>query len=126
MSDTQGSTPPPAPSDEVQALLSVVFREEVGKVVGALLRILGNFAVAEEIVQDTLLLALERWPREGIPAQPGAWLMTVARHRAIDQLRLDDRPDRARLPGLRVGHRAATGASATEDRAGWHSLPCTP
>ena len=91
MSDTRGSTPPPAPSDEVQALLSVVFREEAGKVVGALLRILGNFAVAEEIVQDTLLLALERWPREGIPAQPGAWLMTVARHRAIDQLRRDAR-----------------------------------
>src|SRR5260370_28774639 len=87
MSDTQGSTPPPAPSDEVQALLSVVFREEAGKVVGALLRILGNFAVAEEIVQDTLLLALERWPPEGIPAPPGAWLMTLARPPATEQLR---------------------------------------
>lgn len=58
---------------------------------GALLRILGNFEVAEEIVQDALLVALERWPIEGIPAQPGAWLLTVARRRAIDQLRRDAR-----------------------------------
>src|SRR5579859_993629 len=79
------------PIDEIQATLSTVFREEAGKLVGALLRILGNFEVAEEIVQDALLVALERWPIEGIPAQPGAWLMTVARRRAIDQLRRDAR-----------------------------------
>ncbi len=79
------------PFDEIQATLSTVFREEAGKLVGALLRILGNFEVAEEIVQDALLVALERWPIEGIPAQPGAWLLTVARRRAIDQLRRDAR-----------------------------------
>src|SRR5258708_31597906 len=79
------------PIDPIQATLSTVFREEAGKLVGALLRLLGNFEVAEEIVQDALLVALERWPIEGIPAQPGAWLMTVARHRAIDQLRRDAR-----------------------------------
>src|SRR6266851_1088293 len=79
------------PIDPIQAILSTVFREEAGKLVGALLRILGNFEVAEEIVQDALLVALERWPIEGIPAQPGAWLMTVARRRALDQLRRDAR-----------------------------------
>lgn len=77
--------------DELQATLNAVFREEAGRLVGALLRILGNFAVAEEIVQDALLIALERWPVEGIPTQPGAWLLTVARRRAIDQLRRDAR-----------------------------------
>jgi RNA polymerase sigma factor (sigma-70 family) len=91
MSDTPRTLLPPVPRSEIQATLSAVFREEAGKVVGALLRILGNFEVAEEIVQDTLLVALERWPIEGIPTQPGAWLMTVARRRAIDQLRRDTR-----------------------------------
>ncbi len=77
--------------DETHAALSTVFREEAGRLVGALVRILGNFEIAEEIVQDALLVALERWPVEGIPAQPGAWLVTVARRRAIDQLRRDAR-----------------------------------
>ncbi len=80
-----------APHEETHAALSAVFREEAGRLVGALVRILGNFEVAEEVVQDALLAALERWPTEGIPARPGAWLMTVARHRALDQLRRDAR-----------------------------------
>lgn len=80
-----------APHEETQDALSAVFREEAGRLVGALVRILGNFEVAEEVVQDALLAALERWPIEGIPARPGAWLMTVARHRALDQLRRDTR-----------------------------------
>ncbi|HKD76069.1 MAG TPA: sigma-70 family RNA polymerase sigma factor [Ktedonobacterales bacterium] len=78
-------------SDDIHATLSAVFREEAGKLVGALVRILGDFEIAEELVQDAILVALERWPAEGIPARPGAWLLTVARHRAIDQLRRDAR-----------------------------------
>jgi RNA polymerase sigma-70 factor (ECF subfamily) len=54
-----------------------------------LVRILGDFDVAEEIVQDALLVALERWPVDGIPDRPGAWLMTVARNRALNQLSRD-------------------------------------
>jgi len=54
-------------------------------------RILGNFDVAEEVVQDSLVTALERWPQQGIPDNPGAWLMTTARRRAIDILRRDRR-----------------------------------
>jgi len=80
-----------ATHDETHAALNTVFREEAGRLVGALVRILGDFEVAEEIVQDALLVALERWTVEGIPAQPGAWLLTVARRRAIDQLRRDAR-----------------------------------
>ncbi|MBO0780928.1 MAG: RNA polymerase sigma factor [Ktedonobacteraceae bacterium] len=76
---------------EAHTTLGTVFREEAGKLVGALVRILGNFEVAEESVQDALLIALERWPIEGIPSQPGAWLLTVARRRAIDQLRREAR-----------------------------------
>jgi len=54
-------------------------------------RILSNFDIAEEVVQDSLVTALERWPGQGIPDNPGAWLMTTARRRAIDLLRRDRR-----------------------------------
>lgn len=91
MANDQGSPLPPVKSNEIEVTLSAVFREEAGRLVGALLRILGDFEVAEEIVQDALLIALERWTVEGIPAQPGAWLLTVARRRAIDHLRRDAR-----------------------------------
>ena len=63
------------------------------------MRILGDFDVAEEIVQDALLVALERWPIDGIPERPGAWLLTVARRRALNQLSRDARY-RAKLDQL--------------------------
>ena len=56
-----------------------------------MVRVLGNFDVAEEVVQDSLVAALEKWPAQGIPDNPGAWLMTTARRRAIDLLRRDRR-----------------------------------
>lgn len=74
---------------DVRTSVAGVFREEAGKLTGALARYTGDFALAEECVQDALVRALERWPREGIPARPAAWLMTVARHRALDVLRRD-------------------------------------
>jgi RNA polymerase sigma factor (sigma-70 family) len=91
MADDRRSALPPIPGSQIQAMLSTVFREEAGRIVGTLLRILGNFEIAEEIFQDALLVALEHWPIDGIPDQPGAWLMTVARRRAIDQLRRNAR-----------------------------------
>jgi RNA polymerase sigma-70 factor (ECF subfamily) len=54
-------------------------------------RVLGDFDLAEEVVQDSLVAALEKWPEQGIPDKPGAWLMTTARRRAIDILRRDKR-----------------------------------
>ncbi len=56
-----------------------------------MLRMIGNFDIAEEVVQDSLLAALEKWPVQGVPTNPGAWLMTTARRRAIDLLRRDQR-----------------------------------
>jgi RNA polymerase sigma-70 factor (ECF subfamily) len=56
-----------------------------------MLRMIGNFDIAEEVVQDSLLAALEKWPTQGVPENPGAWLMTTARRRAIDVLRRDQR-----------------------------------
>ncbi len=74
----------------------------------AMVRVLGNFDVAEEVVQDSLVAALEKWPEQGIPDNPGAWLMTTARRRAIDLWRRDRRYaekvallERSTLPGDR-------------------------
>jgi len=63
------------------------FREEFGRAVAILIRALGDFDLAEDAVQEAFAVAAERWPREGIPASPGAWIVTTARNRAIDRLR---------------------------------------
>ena len=67
--------------------MAAVFREEAGRLTAALVRSLGDFDLAEECVQDALVSALEHWPRDGVPANPGAWLMTAARRKGIDRLR---------------------------------------
>jgi len=63
------------------------FREEHGRVLAALISYLGDFTLAEDALQDALVNALERWEIDGVPRNPGAWLMTVAKRRAIDRLR---------------------------------------
>ena len=71
----------------VEAAVARAFREEWGRVVATLIRTTGDWDLAEEYAQDAFALALERWPRDGVPRRPGAWLTTAARHRAIDRLR---------------------------------------
>jgi RNA polymerase sigma-70 factor (ECF subfamily) len=71
--------------------LERVFREEHGRLTAALVRSLGDWDLAEELVQDALVAALEHWPRDGIPENPGAWLMTTARRKGIDRLRREAR-----------------------------------
>ena len=71
--------------------MAAVFHEEAGRLTAALTKRLGNFDLAEECVQDALVSALEHWPREGIPNNPGAWLMTTARRKGIDRLRREKR-----------------------------------
>jgi RNA polymerase sigma factor (sigma-70 family) len=73
--------------DAIDARLTEVLREERGRLVGALVRILRDWDLAEELVQDAAVAAVEHWPAEGIPRNPGAWLMTTARRRAVDRLR---------------------------------------
>jgi RNA polymerase sigma-70 factor (ECF subfamily) len=64
-----------------------VFREEWGRAVAILTRVLGDLELAEDAVQDAFATALERWPRDGEPRNPGAWIVTTARNRAIDRIR---------------------------------------
>jgi RNA polymerase sigma-70 factor (ECF subfamily) len=64
-----------------------LFRDEWSRAVSILIRVLGDFDLAEDAVQDAFTTALERWPRDGVPRNPGAWVVTTARNRAIDRLR---------------------------------------
>ncbi|HEY7132305.1 MAG TPA: RNA polymerase sigma factor [Candidatus Limnocylindrales bacterium] len=69
------------------AVVDRVFREEQGRAVATLIRVLGDFDLAEEAVQDAFITALETWPSRGVPENPGAWITTTARNRAIDRVR---------------------------------------
>ncbi len=73
----------------MQAGVEQVFREEWGNAVGILTRALGDLELAEDAVQDAFAIALERWPRDGLPRNPGAWIVTTAKNRAIDRIRRD-------------------------------------
>ena len=67
--------------------VAAAFREEWGQVVATLIRVTGDWDLAEECAQDAFAQALDRWRRDGVPRRPGAWLTTTARHRAMDVLR---------------------------------------
>ena len=67
--------------------MEAAFRDEWGRVVATLIRTTGDWDLAEECAQDAFAMALQRWPKDGIPGRPGAWLTTAARNRAIDVLR---------------------------------------
>ena len=70
-----------------------IFREEYGRVVASLVRRFGDIEVAEEAAGEALLVALERWPRDGVPPNPGGWLTTTAGNRAIDRIRRESHRD---------------------------------
>jgi RNA polymerase sigma-70 factor (ECF subfamily) len=85
---------------DVEAAVATAFHSDWGRVVATLIRVTGDWDLAEECAQEAFARALERWPRDGIPRRPAAWLTTTARNRAIDRLR-----------------RAATGAAKLEEVA---------
>ena len=72
---------------ETHRAIDAVWRIESAKLIAGLTRIVGDVGLAEDLAQDALVAALERWPESGVPDNPGAWLMATAKHRAIDQLR---------------------------------------
>src|SRR5206468_3879567 len=76
------SNRPPPPMD-----IAAIFQAESGRSVATLVRLFGSIDIAEEAVQDAFAVALERWPSTGLPPNPGAWITTTARNRAIDRLR---------------------------------------
>jgi RNA polymerase sigma-70 factor, ECF subfamily len=81
--------------------IDAVWRIESARLIAGLTRLVGDVGLAEDLAQDALVAALERWPESGIPDKPGAWLMATAKHRAIDQLRRGKMLDRKHV---QVGH----------------------
>jgi RNA polymerase sigma-70 factor (ECF subfamily) len=74
-----------------EAAIGRVFREESGRSVAALIRVFGDIDVAEDAVQEAFAVALNKWPGDGLPRNPGGWITTTARNRAIDRLRRESR-----------------------------------
>jgi RNA polymerase sigma factor (sigma-70 family) len=75
--------------DVAHRAIEAVWRIESAKLIAGLTRLVGDVGIAEDLAQDALVAALERWPESGVPDKPGAWLMATAKHRAIDLLRRD-------------------------------------
>src|ERR1700758_4433419 len=71
----------------IHSTIDAVWRIESARLIAGLTRIVRDVGVAEELAQDALVAALERWPESGVPDNPGAWLMAAAKHRAIDYFR---------------------------------------
>ncbi len=84
----RGHATAPESTDAVRSRVERTFRDESGRALATLIRLLGgDFDAAEEAVADAFVAALETWPRDGIPTNPGAWITTTARNRALDRLR---------------------------------------
>ncbi len=96
-----------------------VFRDEFGRAVAVLARVFGDLDVAEEAVSDAFTAALERWPKDGVPPSPAAWIVTTAKHRAIDRLRKDATREGRLVDAARSGALgdAIDGDVAAVDRA---------
>src|SRR5260370_42432611 len=93
----------PVLTEAADDALSSALREEWPRLIGAALRIVGDLQTAEDVVQETLLTALDRWPLQGVPDRPGAWLMTACRNRARNAVRDNGRARRAPASPPRQG-----------------------
>ena len=88
--------------------LEAVYRDERGRALATLVRLLGDLDLAEEALQEAFVVAVEQWRREGVPRNPRAWLVSTARHKALDRLR------RGRTFAAKQAEIAATAPSAVE------------
>jgi RNA polymerase sigma factor (sigma-70 family) len=105
---------------DVHTSIAQVFRAEYARVVASVVRMLRDFDAAEDVVQEAFAQALEHWPAAGLPARPGAWLLTTARRRALDRLRGARRAD-ARAGAL--AYEATLGAPGEPDVVDPESIP---
>ena len=100
--------------DTTRATIDAVWRIESARVIAGLARMVRDVGLAEELAQDALVAALEQWPAEGVPRNPGAWLMAIGKRRAIDRLRREETLER-KLGEL--GHELEIGGGGTPDPA---------
>src|SRR3954470_22343368 len=97
---------------ETHQATEATFRIERARLIAGLARMVRNVDRAEELAQDALVVALREWPKSGVPANPGAWLMAVAKRRAIDAFRRDRMRDRKHKEIARTLEETLDGAAA--------------
>ena len=97
----------PENTERIKHAVDAVYREDSRRILATLIRLLGDFELAEDALQDAFRAALEHWPNEGVPANPRAWLVSTGRHKAIDALRKKARLEASRAA---LGERIATEA----------------
>jgi RNA polymerase sigma-70 factor, ECF subfamily len=112
----------PTAGSVVGTVVADAFRQEWGRITAALIHQTGDWDLAEECAQDAFAQALRRWPRDGVPERPGAWLMTVARNGAIDRLRRGS-IYRAKVGELAVMATRETGTGTPEPAPGDDGVP---
>jgi RNA polymerase sigma factor (sigma-70 family) len=95
--------------NRVDQTIDAVWRLESARIIAGLARMVRDVGLAEELAQDALVAALEQWPEAGVPGNPGAWLMTIAKRRAVDRIRRDRTLERKLEE---IGHRQETGEAA--------------
>jgi RNA polymerase sigma-70 factor (ECF subfamily) len=98
-----------------QESLEQIYRDEWGRIVATLIRLLGSFDLAEEAAQEAFAVALEQWSRQGIPANPRAWLISTARHKALDALRRKARWEDSGDPEAKLAALVQEPAAIEED-----------
>ncbi|MGI8329865.1 RNA polymerase sigma factor [Actinomadura scrupuli] len=112
---TASGAPPDTPSgrsSDTHRAIDAVWRIESPRLIAGLARIVRDVGVAEELAQDALVAALEQWPQEGVPRNPGAWLMAISKRRAIDLIRRRQRLERKIEE---IGHDLETGPEGTAE-----------
>ena len=108
------------PLDEIRATLDSIYRAESGRIRATLIRLLGDFDLAEDAMHDAFAAALDRWPKDGAPGNPRAWLVTTGRFKAIDVLRRRARFDASQekiAEQLEIQPMDATGSDGSDDES---------
>ena len=103
------------PDDLVRETVDAVYRSDSRRVFATLIRLLGDFDLAEEALHDAFAAAVEQWPREGVPANPRAWLVSAGRFKAIDAMRRRARFDASLGGAGRAARRGESDPAASED-----------
>src|ERR1700754_3576680 len=99
--------------EATRARIDAIWRIESGRVIATVARLVRDVGLAEDLAQDAVVIALERWPQTGIPPNPGAWLTTTAKNRAIDLMRRDTTlQDKYAQLSRQLGTAAAPGVDA--------------
>jgi RNA polymerase sigma-70 factor (ECF subfamily) len=108
---------------DLASTLERTHREDYGRIVATVIRVMGgDFAAAEEVVQEAFAAALEQWPREGVPREPAAWLLRAARNKGVDRVRRGARLGQ-RVDALEAMARIEQELAPLEDGSEWQALP---